>query len=69
MHATGGFGKLTTGEETTLEDIGCTLHLVQVYGEISRIKKDRTIWNHCAFVWEMEDSSGWKRIKVDFGKF
>jgi hypothetical protein len=23
----------------------------------------------CGLVWEMENSSGWKRIKGDFGKF
>jgi hypothetical protein len=23
----------------------------------------------CGLVWEMEDSSGWKRIERDFGKF
>jgi hypothetical protein len=27
------------------------------------------LFNSLGLVWEMEDSSGWKRIEGDFGKF
>jgi hypothetical protein len=29
----------------------------------------KAIEAHVGFVWEMKDSSGWKRIEWDFGKF